>query len=466
MKILSYKYKILAYFSIVLIATTLLFTYILIERESQLKIEHLTSHMNIYTDVINSSIAKNGVILLDSANIEKLHKIVPSNMRVTIIERNGKVIYENFTDEGISHDNHKDRPELVEANKRGKGSALRYSNTLKSDYFYFAKSFPDYYIRTALEYKTSILPMIKGDYKWQMYIFLILIFAIFSLIYITKKITKPFVALREFVSQIESGEESYNVRFPKDDLGEVGEKIMNAFKQLENTKKYKQELTHNVAHELKTPVTGIRGYLETILQQENIDPQTSRFFIERAYAQSLRLSAIIKDISILNKIEEAADKFEFERVNIYDCLTEIESDLSFKFNEKNIKFILNVSQDSAIDGNYLLIYSLFKNLIDNSLEHAGESISICINELGKADNQLLFNYYDTGRGVPEEHIHRVFERFYRVEEGRSRKSGGSGLGLSIVKNSIILHKGSISVKNRTEGGLQFDFSLAIDLMKS
>ena len=113
MKILSYKYKILAYFSIVLIATTLLFTYILIERESQLKIEHLTSHMNIYTDVINSSIAKNGVILLDSANIEKLHKIVPSNMRVTIIERNGKVIYENFTDEGISHDNHKDRPELV-----------------------------------------------------------------------------------------------------------------------------------------------------------------------------------------------------------------------------------------------------------------------------------------------------------------------------------------------------------------
>jgi signal transduction histidine kinase len=386
-------------------------------------------------------------------------------MRVTIITANGKVVYENFTGEDVLHDNHKNRPELIEAKERGSGSSLRYSNTLNSDYFYFAKYFKKYYIRTALEYKTSILPVIKSDNKWQMYIFVILIFAILTLIYITKKITKPFVALREFVSQIESGEESYNVNFPKDDLGEVGEKIMNAFKQLESTKRYKQELTHNVAHELKTPVTGIRGYLETLLQQDDIDKETSRFFIERAYAQSLRLSAIIKDISILNKIEEAADKFEFEKINIYECLKEIESDLAFKFNEKNIRFLLNISTNRVIDGNYLLIYSLFKNLIDNSLEHAGEAITISINELGESNNQLLFSYYDTGKGVPEEHIHRVFERFYRVEEGRSRKSGGSGLGLSIVKNAIILHRGSISVKNRTEGGLQFDFGLAIDLSK-
>jgi two-component system OmpR family sensor kinase/two-component system phosphate regulon sensor histidine kinase PhoR len=166
---------------------------------------------------------------------------------------------------------------------------------------------------------------------------------------------------------------------------------------------------------------------------------------------------------VLNKIEEAADKFNIEDVNIRECIKEIENDLAFKFEEKKINFTADIDNSLVIKGSNFLIYSLFKNLIDNSLEHAGENISINISYKGTKEGKVHFEYFDTGKGVSEKHIERIFERFYRVEEGRTRKSGGSGLGLSIVKNSVSLHKGTISVKNREGGGLLFTLTLSSEL---
>lgn len=461
---ISYRYKILTYFLLVLVATSLLFSLILIRRESQFKLEQLTYRINPYPDIIYAFV-KN---CFDGGEIENVldsaRDFFPDEMRITIMDSDAWVIFDNFSNRDSILDNHLNRPELLDAAKTGSGSALRYSNTLKSKYLYFAKKYPDKYVRVALDYNSLILPVIKSDKTWQLYIMIVFLLASAVLVYLTRQISKPYSALKEFIARVEQGEEDYDeIRFPKDEMGGVGEKIMNAFRQLENTKRYKQELTHNVSHELKTPVTGIRGYLETLLQQENLNEEQSRFFIERAYAQSLRLSAIVNDISILNKIEEAADKFEYENINIYHCLKEIESDLSFKLEEKKIRFNTDVSQNLEIEGNYLLIYSLFKNLIDNSIEHAGEDLDIYIKVTGASDREAFFSYYDTGKGVPEEHIHRIFERFYRVEKGRSRKSGGSGLGLSIVRNAVHLHKGKIVVCNRAETGLQFDFTLALKL---
>ncbi|MHC1779304.1 MAG: sensor histidine kinase [Bacteroidales bacterium] len=459
---ISYRYRILAYFLLVLIATSLLFTFILIRRESQLKLEQLSYRIQPYADILYSSVkGVSGKEDIEEA-VASLVETIPSELRITILDTSAWVIFDNFSHMESVMDNHLNRPELSGAVKDGTGSAIRYSKTLKSDYLYFAKKYPDMFIRVALEYRTSVLPVIKNDKTWQIYIILVFLTASAVLVYITRQISKPYSALKEFIQRVEHGEEDYDeVRFPKDEMGEVGEKIMSAFRQLENTKKYKQELTHNVAHELKTPVTGIRGYLETLLQQENLDKEQIRFFLERAYAQSIRLSAIVNDMSVLNKIEEAADKFEYENINIFKCLKEIENDLSFKLDEKKIKFTIDVDKELEVEGNYLLIYSLFKNLIDNSIEHAGEGFEIFIKETGTTSAEAYFSYFDTGKGVDEEHIHRIFERFYRVEKGRSRKSGGSGLGLSIVRNSVLFHKGKISVKNRLNGGLQFDFTLAL-----
>lgn len=293
----------------------------------------------------------------------------------------------------------------------------------------------------------------------------VLIVSVVLLVYFSSKINQPMKTLKEFIDIVQKGGVNYDkINFPDNEFGDVGEKIIHIFRQLDEAKKYKQQLTHNIAHELKTPVTSIRGYLETLMQQD-LDKDQSRFFIERAYAQTLRLSSLVSDISTLNNIEEAAGRYDIEIIKIRQCIREIENDLAYRLSENNIKVEVEIDEHIIIEGVYLLIYSLFKNLIDNSIDHAGKNIYIHIGTAGIESDKIWFRYYDTGKGVPDKHIDRLFERFYRVEAGRSRKSGGSGLGLSIVKNSVLLHNGTITVKNRENGGLQFDFSLSAKMYR-
>ncbi|OFY41764.1 MAG: hypothetical protein A2X18_10605 [Bacteroidetes bacterium GWF2_40_14] len=464
---IKYKHQVILYFALMVFAISLGFSYVFFQQAKNSKTEMLKFQMHPYTDLIYNYLTKEDTVFSGDFIAEKmadLKGILPEKMRFTILNPAGWVLYDNLSAGYLKMENHLKRPEIADAIVKGSGSALRFSETLDSDYLYYAKSYPDLIVRAALDYKTVVKPLLINDNRYRAYIILIFIIVIALLVYVSRQVGRPVSALKEFIDKVQQGKGDYDdIRFPDNEFGDVGERIKQTFRQLENTKQYKQQLTHNVAHELKTPVTGIRGYLETLLQQENIDNDQRRFFLERAYAQTMRLSSIITDISILNKIEEAADKFEIETINIRQCIKEIESDLAFKLGEKKIEFSIKVSEDLAIEGIYLLIYSLFKNLIDNSIEHGGENIGIYIENTKCEDNFVWFTYYDTGKGVPHNHLERIFERFYRVEAGRSRKSGGSGLGLSIVKNAINLHKGSISVRNREDGGLAFDFSLALKI---
>jgi two-component system OmpR family sensor kinase/two-component system phosphate regulon sensor histidine kinase PhoR len=224
----------------------------------------------------------------------------------------------------------------------------------------------------------------------------------------------------------------------------------------EKTRLLKQEMTNNIAHELRTPVTSIRGYLETILTLNiNKDNERVQNFLERAYAQTIQLSELIQDISMLTKIEEAADRFNIESVNLKSLLEDLHSDISEKLNEKNDEFIIDVEDDVVINGNKTLLYSIFRNLAENSIAYAGNNIKIILRCYIDDNETYFFEFYDTGSGIEEKHLVRIFERFYRVNEGRTRDNGGSGLGLSIVKNAVLFHKGSILAKNRSEGGLCF-----------
>ena len=119
----------------------------------------------------------------------------------------------------------------------------------------------------------------------------------------------------------------------------------------------------------------------------------------------------------------------------------------------------HIPADTIIRGNYSLVYSIFRNLFENSIRHAGPETIIHAECYNQDDTFCYFRYYDTGCGVAEEHLPRLFERFYRVSEGRTRDAGGTGLGLSIVRNAIQFHQGNISVRNRREGGLEFLFTL-------
>lgn len=467
---IRYKHQIILYFSLLLVAISFGFSFIIVKMEKKTKVERFITQMQPYTDLIYNYITNDTLDFSFGHVTKKLSEIsslLPVEMRITLLDSSGRVIYDSKHEKSTSSQNHLTRPEILKANIVGRGSALRYSETLGSEYLYYARKYPGMYVRTALEYNSSILPIIKNDNEYLAFIVVIFIVVVIFIFYMSRQISRPLSTLKEFIDNVQQGKENFEkINFPDNEFGEVGEKIIQTFRQLEKTKQYKQQLTHNVAHELKTPVTGIRGYLETLLQQDNIDNDQRRFFLERAYAQTMRLSEMIADLSLLNNIEEAAERFDIEKICIKECIHEIENDLAFKLEEKNIQFSFNVDGNLVIEGIYLLIYSLFKNLIDNSIEHGGENISIYIENTGCDDNFAYFRYYDTGKGVPEKHLNRIFERFYRVETGRSRKSGGSGLGLSIVRNSVNLHKGTITVKNGEKGGLVFEFSLALKIKPS
>lgn len=234
--------------------------------------------------------------------------------------------------------------------------------------------------------------------------------------------------------------------------------VIKDISKSEKNRLLKQEMTSNIAHELRTPVTSLRGYLET-LSNQHLDADKQKMFIERAFLQSIRLSNLIEDVSIISKIEEAPSLFTIENVNLSQLIEGLRIDITDKLQENRIAFYFSLKNNFWVTGNYTLLYSIFRNLVDNSISYAGQDVEIHINNYMEDENYYYFSYYDTGMGVKEGHLSRLFERFYRVAEGRTRDTGGSGLGLSIVKNAILFHKGDIHVKNHVGGGLEFLFTL-------
>lgn len=220
----------------------------------------------------------------------------------------------------------------------------------------------------------------------------------------------------------------------------------------------KQEMTSNIAHELKTPVSSIRGYLEILLSDKPVDDERRRYFLDRCFRQTLRLSDLIQDVSIINKLEESADLFPRTEVDATEVAKEAIGDLADKAAAAGIG-VSNNLPPMPLNGNHELLYCIFRNLVENSIAYAGEGINIVLETYKENPDHYFIHYYDTGKGVADEYLSRLFDRFVRIDEGRSRQNGGTGLGLSIVKHSVLFHGGEIYAKNRAEGGLEYFFSL-------
>lgn len=220
----------------------------------------------------------------------------------------------------------------------------------------------------------------------------------------------------------------------------------------------KQEMTSNIAHELKTPVSSIRGYLEILLSDKPVEDDRRRYFLDRCFRQTLRLSDLIQDVSIINKLEESADLFPRTEVDATEVAKEAIGDLADKAAAAGIS-IQNNLPAMPLGGNRELLYCIFRNLVENSIAYAGSNINIVLETYKDSPDHYFIHYYDTGKGVADEYLSRLFDRFVRIDEGRSRQNGGTGLGLSIVKHSVLFHGGEIYARNREGGGLEYYFSL-------
>jgi len=264
--------------------------------------------------------------------------------------------------------------------------------------------------------------------------------------------------LQQMEMDLQTGNRFFTVKcvFFQDNSFEI---VITDTTRLEKRKLMKQQMTSNIAHELKTPVATVLGYLET-LQHNSITPEKKLYFIEKAHAQARRLSDLIEDLSTLNKIEEAGDNYVFKPVEIGEVVSEVQEQLKLKLEENHIRVHVDLPGKIKIEANRSLLFSVFYNLFDNVIKYGGDHSEIYLSNYLKDKKNYYFSFANTGTEVDDIHLTRIFERFYRIDDGRSRKTGGTGLGLAIVKNAIQLHRGEISARRFSEGGLEFLFSLA------
>ena len=229
--------------------------------------------------------------------------------------------------------------------------------------------------------------------------------------------------------------------------------------QAEKENRMRRELTQNIAHELKTPVASILGYTETILDNPAISDDMSRQFIVRTHSQAQRLTALLQDISTLNKMDYAPDLLKMERVDVSALFADIVQETALAIDARQMTLRNYLPQDIIVQGTPSLLYSIFRNLVDNAVSYAGQGTVIEVSAV-EQPSHWRFTFKDNGIGIPAEHLPRIFERFYRIDKGRSRDMGGTGLGLAIVKNAVLLHGGNITISNAEPSGRKFEFTLS------
>ena len=438
-------------------------------REKQYKVDLLECRLQGLDARLHDDI--HGLNHLDTNSVSRLvSSLGYADLRVTLIDRHGRVLYDNFRHDFARMPNHAGRPEVRQALATGHGTSLaRHSSTLNREYFYSATFYrhDGIVVRTALPYDNNLARSLRADqhFVW----FALVVFALLTLVLyrFVNRLGTNITKLRIFASRAdhnESLETEDLAAFPDDELGEIAERIIKIYKRLQSTRReqdmLKRQLTQNVAHELKTPVASIQGYLETVLENPHIDEATKQAFLKRCYAQSERLTSLLRDISTLNRLDDAPNLQDFEDVNISDMVQSIQKETALQLQQRHMTFHNYLPGELVVKGSQSLLYSVFRNLTDNAIAYAGEGTSITLTAERHTD-YWTFVFSDNGVGVPPEHLPRLFERFYRVDKGRSRKMGGTGLGLAIVKNAILLHKGTVNVRNSPGGGLRFTFTIAI-----
>lgn len=436
-------------------------------REKQYKIELLNEKLQNYNKQLADAMkymGKTDETTLDS--YVKTHSL--PNLRVTIIDNEGHVTFDNLEKNYNRFTNHANRPEVIEAKKKGSGSSVeRNSKTLKQEFFYSATYFNDskITIRSALPYNNDLTKSLQTDQHFIWFALTTIIILTLVLWRFLSRLGANITKLKLFASRAdhnESLETEDLIVFPDDELGEIAERIIKIYKRLQSTRqeqdKLKRQLTQNIAHELKTPVASIQGYLETILDNPHIDEETKKQFLKHSYAQSQRLTSLLQDISTLNRMDDAPEIKENVEVNISQMVEDISKETALQLEKHHMSFIINLPENIIVHGNKSLLYSVFRNLTDNAIAYAGNGTTITLDAV-ENNKDWSFAFYDNGIGVANEHLSRIFERFYRVDKGRSRKLGGTGLGLAIVKNAVMIHGGMIQAKNLPTGGLRFDFNI-------
>ncbi len=561
------------------------FLYYQYHREKQHKVELLNSTLTVFNVDLYDHLSDSAFSVKDYVErYSRRHHL--QELRVTIVDERGTVLFDNDIPSGQTPGNHLDREEIRDALSDGSGYSIkRTSETLGGAFFYSANYFPDkkLFVRSALPYDTNLIDMLNADEGYLWFSFLLSAFLLLVFYNLTERLGAMITQLRKFAYRADQDEavDTEDLKgLGNSDLGQISRHIVDIYTRLRKTKddlfrereklithlqisneglaifnagrdvvlanglfmqyinlisdrnigaveeafqvkelqplvefirmsrenftqgelrqkllvidkngyvfnlsvalfvdnsfeisisditkqeeqaRMKQQITQNIAHELKTPVSSIQGYLETILNNPDLPPEMLRKFIERSFAQSNRLTNLLQDISTLTRMTEAGQMIDVSDVDIAPMIHNIVTELALKLEERQMSVDVNVPKKMIIQGNSSLLYSIFRNLMDNAIAYAGNGTHVNIVCYSEDEESYYFSFSDNGVGVAPQHLGRIFERFYRVDKGRSRKLGGTGLGLAIVKNAVLFHGGNINARPTGTGhGLEFIFTL-------
>ena len=500
----SFKRKLFIYFFAVFLIFAIIILLFQFSREKRYKIEQLDNTLRNTTQVVQNFIKIHAIN--NNANwhhLDSVVKILPRHdVRVTIVDLSGKVLYDSSVEDYESMENHKKRPEIQKSIYSDYGTSIRKSETTGISYYYFSHYFEKYFVRTAVIYDIEVKNFLKAERMFILFMAFAFIIIWIVLDFLTGKFGKSVTKLKDFAIKV-SQDKKYDLdfRFPKDELGVISNQIVQIYKDLkdakdsvslekeklfnhlyvlnegvaffsqekkktlinshfvhymneisdqlsisaedffeidefkkvidfvdqntnnnfendeelprleykvtksgkffkvqcivfqdksfeviisditkiEKNKLIKQQMTSNIAHELKTPVTSVKGFLETIIDDPDIDNEKQRYFIVKANNQVTRLTDLINDIVILNKIEEAGEHFAFETIQLSEILEEINEEFQSVLNKKQMQLKIKANGKVQLKGNRPLFLSIFRNLMGNSIKYAGENKTICIN---------------------------------------------------------------------------------------
>lgn len=400
-----------------------------------------------------------------------------NGLRISVLTLNGQVVFDNSLDT-LPAANHRNRPEIQQALHTGTGYTIRrHSESNRHTYFYSAMKGDKVIVRSAVPYSVSLQALLEADSSF--FWFMLAVTLTISTVgyFVTRRIGLTITRLNRFAERAEKGEPIYDIEpFPADELGSISNHIIRlyvrqqqtaaerdsehkrAFEEEQDKNRIKKQLANNINHELKTPVASIKACLETLLAHRDLPTEKHWDFIKRCYTHTERLSQLLADVATITRMDDGSAHIKKETLIINDIVSETVADVASQLANAGMTVETKLPVRITIEGNQTLITSVFRNLIDNAISYSGGSRIIIAFEAEDNDTYTL-SVSDNGVGIAEEHLSRIFERFYRIDKGRSRQTGGTGLGLAIVKNAVLIHGGSIQAANLPTGGLTFTFTL-------
>ena len=419
-----------------------------------------TRDMLYMLEVLDGSLDYEGDL---EKTMKKLDSVMDgNNSRLTVIDLDGTVVADTQA-QMDEMDNHLDREEIQDALEKGSGYARRRSDTLDEGMLYVAyrSRNADVILRAAVPYSgfQQYLPLFFPASALSLLVAVVGSFIVTTRL--VSSITKPLQDISKEMLKVKGDYTELNFehcQYPEinviaDTTMKMSKNVKDYLNQIEKERMIRQEFFSNASHELKTPITSIQGYAELLESGMIQDEATKADFASRIKKEAGRMTGLINDILMISRLEAKEAEVTFSDVRVSVLLEEIIDSLKPQAAEAQV-FVHVDCQPLMIHANLQQMRELLTNLISNAIKYNRPGGQVWIN-IRETDGQMVIRVKDNGVGIPSDSLDRIFERFYRVDKGRSRKQGGTGLGLSIVKHIVNFYHGTIHVSSEPDMGSEF-----------